>query len=67
MSRPGVFEPFMTRALERGDIDPALLRQCLRETLEILPEPFEAAADRAIARLPRPRDPRRLMAQLVVE
>jgi formylglycine-generating enzyme required for sulfatase activity len=57
MSRPGVFEPFMTRALERGplcDIDGALLRQCLRETLEILPAPFEAAADRALERLRRP-------------
>jgi len=56
MSRPGVFEPFMTRALERGDIDTALLRQCLRETLEILPAPFEAAADRALARLRSPDD-----------
>ncbi len=54
MSRPGVFAPFMTRALERGDLDPALLRQCLRETLQIPPAPFEAAADRAIARLRTP-------------
>jgi formylglycine-generating enzyme required for sulfatase activity len=57
MSRPGVFEPFMTRALERGDVDPALLRQCLRETLEILPVPFEVAADRALARLRTPDNP----------
>jgi formylglycine-generating enzyme required for sulfatase activity len=54
MSRPGVFEPFMTRALERDDLDAALLRQCLRETLEILPAPFEAVADRALARLRTP-------------
>jgi formylglycine-generating enzyme required for sulfatase activity len=54
MSRPGVFRPFMTRALERSDVDAALLRQCLREALEIRAEPFEAAADRALARL---RDP----------
>jgi hypothetical protein len=51
MSRPGVFEPFMTRCLERGDVDGALLRQCLREAPQILPGPFEAAADRALARL----------------
>lgn len=51
MSRPGVFEPFMTRCLERGDVDVALLRQCLREAPQILPGPFEAAADRALARL----------------
>jgi formylglycine-generating enzyme required for sulfatase activity/nucleoside phosphorylase len=57
MSRPGVFAPFMTRALERGDLDPALLRQCLRETLQILPAPFEAAADRALARLRTPDGP----------
>jgi formylglycine-generating enzyme required for sulfatase activity len=57
MSRPGVFEPFMTRALERGDVDAALLRQCLRETLEILPAPFEAAAERALARLRTPDGP----------
>ena len=57
MSRPGVFASFMTRALERGDLDPALLRQCFRETLQILPAPFEAAADRAIARLRSPDGP----------
>ena len=51
MSRPGVFRPFMSRALERGDVDMALLRQCLREALEIRAEPFEVAADRALARL----------------
>jgi len=54
MSRPGVFRPFMSRALERGDIDVALLRQCLREALEIRAEPFEAVADRALARLHAP-------------
>lgn len=54
MSRPGVFEPFMARALERGGLHAALLRQCLRETLEVLPGPFEAAADRALARLRTP-------------
>jgi formylglycine-generating enzyme required for sulfatase activity len=54
MSRPGVFEPFMARALERRDVDGALLRRCLRETLEILPAPFEAATDRALARLRTP-------------
>lgn len=57
MSRPGVFKPFMTRALERGDVDAALLRQCLREALEIQPAPFEAAADRALARLRPPAGP----------
>jgi len=57
MSRYGVFEPFMTRALERGDLNAALLRQCLRETLQILPAPFEAAADRALARLRTPDGP----------
>src|SRR5262249_24754124 len=51
MSRPGVFEPFMTRCLERGDVDVALLRQCFRETPQLLSAPFEAAADRALARL----------------
>ena len=51
MSRPGVFGPFMTRCLERGEVDVALLRQCLREAPEILQAPFEAAADRALARL----------------
>jgi formylglycine-generating enzyme required for sulfatase activity len=57
MSRPGVFRPFMNRALERGNVDAALLRQCLREALEILPEPFEAAADRALAQLRAPACP----------
>ena len=57
MSRPGVFRPFMSRALERGDVDGALLRQCMRETLQILPVPFEAAADRALARLRAPGGP----------
>jgi formylglycine-generating enzyme required for sulfatase activity len=57
MSRDGVFEPFMTRALERGDVDLALLRQCLREARQIIPEPFEAAAARLQARLRAPRGP----------
>jgi formylglycine-generating enzyme required for sulfatase activity len=57
MSRPGVFRPFMSRALERGDVDAALLRQCLRDALEIRAEPFEAAADRALARLRAPACP----------
>jgi formylglycine-generating enzyme required for sulfatase activity len=57
MSRPGVFRPFMSRALERGDVDAALLRQCLREALEIRTEPFEAAANRALARLHAPACP----------
>ncbi|HEX3476460.1 MAG TPA: SUMF1/EgtB/PvdO family nonheme iron enzyme [Kofleriaceae bacterium] len=57
MSRPGVFRPFMSRALERGDVDAALLRQCLREALEIRGEPFEVAADRALARLRAPACP----------
>jgi formylglycine-generating enzyme required for sulfatase activity len=54
MSRPGVFEPFMTRCLERVDIDVALLRQCLREAPQVLPGPFEAAADQALAQLSTP-------------
>ncbi len=57
MSRDGVFEPFMTRALERGDVDLALLRQCLREARQVIPEPFEAAAARLQARLRAPRSP----------
>jgi formylglycine-generating enzyme required for sulfatase activity len=57
MSRDGVFEPFMTRALERGDVDLALLRQCLREARQIIPEPFEAAAARLQARLRAARGP----------
>jgi len=57
MSRPGVFEPFMTRCLERGDVDAALLRECLREAPQLLPAPFEAAADRALARLRAPGGP----------
>ena len=57
MSRPGVFRPFMSRALERGDVDAALLRQCLRDALEIRAEPFEAAADRELARLHAPACP----------
>jgi formylglycine-generating enzyme required for sulfatase activity len=57
MSRPGVFRPFMSRALERGDVDATLLRQCLREALEIRAEPFEAAADRALVRLQAPACP----------
>jgi formylglycine-generating enzyme required for sulfatase activity len=57
MSRPGVFRPFMSRALERGDVDTALLRQCLREALEIRAEPFEVAADRALSRLRAPACP----------
>ena len=56
MSRDGVFEPFMTRALERGDVDLALLRQCLREARQVISEPFEAAADR-LARLRAPKGP----------
>jgi formylglycine-generating enzyme required for sulfatase activity len=54
MSRPGVFEPFMTRCLERGDVDAALLRQCLCEANEIWSAPFEVAADRALARMRAP-------------
>ncbi|HEX3476200.1 MAG TPA: SUMF1/EgtB/PvdO family nonheme iron enzyme [Kofleriaceae bacterium] len=57
MSRDGVFEPFMTRAFERGDVDLTLLRQCLREVRQIIPEPFEAAADRLQARLRAPKGP----------
>jgi formylglycine-generating enzyme required for sulfatase activity len=57
MSRDGVFEPFMTRILERGNLDLALLRQCLREAPQIIPEPFEAAADRLQARLRAPAGP----------
>jgi formylglycine-generating enzyme required for sulfatase activity len=57
MSRDGVFEPFMTRVLERGDVDLVLLRQCLREAPQILPEPFEAAADRVRLRLRAPAGP----------
>jgi formylglycine-generating enzyme required for sulfatase activity len=57
MSRDGVFEPFITRALERGDFDLALLRQCLREARQIIPEPFEATADRLQARLRTPEGP----------
>jgi formylglycine-generating enzyme required for sulfatase activity len=57
MSRPGVFEPFMTRVLERSDVDLAPLRHCLREARQIIPEPFEAAADRLGARLRAPARP----------
>ena len=51
MSRSGVFEPFMARALERADAELLFLRQCLRETLELAPEPFDAAAARHLAAL----------------
>jgi formylglycine-generating enzyme required for sulfatase activity len=57
MSWLSVFEPFMTRVLERGDVDLALLRQCLREAPQIIPEPFEAAADRLELRLRAPAGP----------
>jgi hypothetical protein len=61
MSRPGVFEPFMTRCLERGDVDLALLRQCLREAPQILPgrsRPLLIALLRGCApRTPRKRRP----------
>jgi len=54
MSRPGVFQPFMHRAFELGDVDVALLRQCLRETLAVESAPFEDAAERAFNRLVAP-------------
>ena len=53
MSRPGVFAPFMARALER-EVDDSLLRRCLADAVRIDPAPFETAADRALARLRAP-------------